>query len=108
VEGKIKLIVPGSPTNLSGTDRLGGETHSLRERIAEWFCEVEMPAEKLSQQLENIMTIVQTVSASLNDQVGQYSADQITIGLAITGEGSIGVATAGVEASIEVTFKRHA
>jgi hypothetical protein len=35
-----------------------------------------------------------------------WDLDEISVSLAISAEGSVGIATAGAEASIEATFKR--
>jgi hypothetical protein len=103
----IKLIVVSPPAPTGERDRLGGQTHGVVSHALAKAAEIDVPTERFASQLQSVIGMVQGVSDRLKDRVGSYSAEEITIGLAISGEGSIGVATAGVEASIEVTLKRR-
>jgi hypothetical protein len=86
-------------------DRLGGETHgvvaSAVNRIAG-----NIPADAFAAKFTEIIENVRTIAENLKTSVGGYEAEEITIGLAVTAEGNIGIATAGVEASIEVYLRR--
>lgn len=102
----IKLIITDAPPPSGTEDRLGGKTHGdIRRAVAR--ATLDVSADEFATQLEAVISVVQTIAGRLKTQVAEYSADEITIGLAVSGEGSIGVATAGVEASIQVSLKRR-
>lgn len=101
----VTLVVAQAPETAAPSDRLGGETHGI---IRSAFGRtVDIPYERFSDQLEKAIELVQKVAERVKAQVADYAADEISIGLAISAEGSIGIATAGVEASVHVTFKRR-
>jgi hypothetical protein len=102
----IPLIGPGIPAGKEAPDdRMGGEQHGFIPRIFTGVTK-NVPAEQFGVQMEQVIGKVREVSARLKSEVGEYNVEEIKIGLAVSTEGTIGVATAGVEASIEVTLKR--
>jgi hypothetical protein len=106
VPNSLPLIVMSTPPIQAPVDRGGGETHGVISRaVAE--VSRSIPYDEFSLQLESVIGSVQAVADRLRANVAEYSAEEITIGLAVSGEGTIGVATVGVEASIQVTLKRH-
>ena len=102
---QINLIYLESPDATIPVDRGGGETHGMIKGVVKRVTRA-IPYEDFATELEKVMGQVQAAARSLRAEVEGYEADEISIGLAVSGEGDIGVATAGVEASIEVTFKR--
>lgn len=108
---EIVFIVPmtGGVREPSPADA-GGETHGLKEiagRAVRAFGvkkrSVDAVKDDLKAVLANIRTVLESVEASA---VGDLSLEGIDVGLAISGEGSIGIATAGVEASVTLRFTR--
>ncbi|QHE87604.1 Pepco domain-containing protein [Hydrogenophaga sp. BPS33] len=98
---KIPLITL-APTSAAPADRLGGKTHGLVDRLANT---VEVDAEKLRKNLEEAITKLDGALAKLPQAVSKnWKIENISVGLSVSAEGSVGIATAGVEASIEVTF----
>ena len=66
----------------------------------------KIDSEQFLRQVEEVVEKVQAIAERIKGRAGEFEADEITIGLAVSGEGSIGVATVGTEASIEITFRR--
>jgi Trypsin-co-occurring domain 1 len=103
----IPLIVLTAPAVDVPVDRGGGEPQGFIKRAVEEVTRA-VPYEQFAARLEDIIDKVQAVAHRLKAEVADFVPEEITIGLAVSGEGDIGVATAGVEASIKITFKRHA
>ncbi|MBL0938313.1 MAG: hypothetical protein IBJ03_05435 [Gemmatimonadaceae bacterium] len=102
----VRLIVADALPPVESEDRLGGVTHGvIAKAIAKTA--LEIPADQFAAQLEVVIGAVQAIAGRVKAEVAEYGVDEITIGIAVTGEGSVGVATAGVEASIEVRLKRR-
>lgn len=99
----LKTPAPGARP----VDRGQGEAHGFAKGIAERAAEA-VPVQKFSEELDKVIGQVKAIASKVKDGVADYSADEIKIGLAVTAEGSIGVATVGVEATIEVTLKKRA
>jgi hypothetical protein len=106
MDDHITLILASPRPAADTADRMGGETHGIITK-ALGKATIDVSAEEFKSQLEKVIGLVQTVAARLKAQVADYTADEITIGLAVSAEGSVGIATAGVEASIHVNLKRH-
>lgn len=101
----ITLIsLPSEAPRVSG-DRLGGEAHGVVTTTLTKIAK-NIPIENFSEKFIEIIDKVKVIAENLKVGVGGYEAEEITIGLAVTGEGNIGIATAGVEASIEVCLRR--
>lgn len=104
-QSTIKLITLGASHNLPA-DRGGGQTHGIAERIAKT---VEVDAGMLQANILEAMGAVEETLSNLPQSISaNWKLDNITIGLSISAEGSVGIATAGVEASIEVSFSPKA
>lgn len=88
-----------------GTDRLGGVGHGAAERAVKAVKSVSW--EDFASQLRRIVSQTKLITEQVEAGIGAYEAREIAIGLAVTGEGTIGVATVGVEASISVTLRRR-
>jgi hypothetical protein len=105
--GKIKLIVAApQPMQDEETDRGGGQTHSLRGFFGGAVTKVtEIDPEKLRDEVNKCLDKMKQVFADLQrPSIEGWKVEHINVGLSISAEGSVGVATAGVEASIEVGF----
>ena len=60
----------------------------------------------LTAQIEELQGKIATVVTSLTQSVAQNAElDEVSVGLAVSIDGDIGIASAGAEASIELTFK---
>lgn len=103
---KIKLIISGQDEREGQMkDRAGGETHGLTEWVQGKAKEVEIDAEKLKTNIRETMKKIDEVLQEVTDDfTGKWKLESISVGLSISAEGSVGIATAGVETSIEVSF----
>jgi hypothetical protein len=64
------------------------------------------PVKHLTDQIEELKGKIGTVVESLTHSFSQKAElEEVTIGLAVSVDGDIGIASAGAEASIELTFK---
>jgi hypothetical protein len=64
------------------------------------------PVEHLTAQIDELRGKIATVVTSLTQSVAQNAElDEVSVGLAVSIDGDIGIASAGAEASIELTFK---
>jgi hypothetical protein len=102
----IKLIV-GAPA--AGADERvdggGGETHLSHEFGGSVAKVVEIDPEKLRVDIDRCLAQMKQVFADLErPTIGGWKVEQIGVGLSVSAEGSVGVATAGIEASIEIVF----
>ncbi len=104
---EIQLItLPSKPPAHEGVvDRLGGEQHGVVEKAFQHVTG-SVRYEKFATQLGETLRNVRAATEALDVPMGDFEVSEITIGLAVSGEGNIGVATAGVEASIQVRLKR--
>jgi len=68
----------------------------------------EVDYERLRENLEKIQGELGETLASLDREPASngFSLSEVSVALAVSGEGSIGVASVGVEASITLTFSR--
>jgi len=106
-QGKIKLIVAtAQPMQDEEADRGGGEPHSLRGFFGGAVTKAtEIDPAKLRDEVNKCLEKMKEVFADLQrPSIQGWKVEHINIGLSISAEGSVGVATAGVEASIEVGF----
>ena len=111
-KGKINLIVPAEFTAAYELeDRAGGETHGLKEikeTVKGWFT-VDQTIDAIEVR-KNLKKCLEQVNILLKDikyeDVDGWTPESISVSLAISSEGSIGIATAGVEASFEIGFSR--
>lgn len=91
---------------LSEADRKGFQDHGLIPSIADGVAR-KIDSEQFLLQVEEAVEKVRAIAERIKGRAGEFEADEITIGLAVSGEGSVGVATVGAEASIEIRFKRN-
>ena len=90
----------------ASVDRGGGEAQGAVTTMAAKLAN-SIPIEGFSEKFVEIIDKVKVIAENLKVGVGGYEAEEITINLAVTAEGNIGIATAGVEASIEVCLRRN-
>jgi hypothetical protein len=102
--GKIRLIIEEPAAAME--DRFGGERHGVISR-ALGRSALDVPVDRFTSELEAVVSAVQSVTSRLKAGVGEFFVEEVTIALGVSAEGSIGVATAGVEASINVSLKRR-
>ena len=105
--GKVTLMVAETMTPTSeSTDRGGGKTHSLPGLLKTVSRTVEISPEDLRNNIDKCLQQMKQVFANLKGPtIDGWSVESISVGLSISAEGSVGVATAGMEASIEIGFK---
>jgi hypothetical protein len=64
------------------------------------------PVEHLTAQVDELRDKISTLVTSLGKSIAANAElDEISVGLAVSIDGDIGIASAGAEASIELTFK---
>jgi hypothetical protein len=108
------LIVPVTaeqeapePKRARPADR-GGEEHGLRE-VAEFLGLKEVKAPDFKTQLERALkelNVILDVTSSATFPIPKMEFESMEVGLAISAKGSIGIVTAGVEASLRLKFKK--
>jgi hypothetical protein len=107
---KIKLIVAeavqvpelGHDVKM---DWAGAERHGKIPFVLRHATEITM--DQISAEVNSTISKLSAAIAPVKKFAGEFELSEITIGLAVSGEGSIGIATAGVEATIELTFSRE-
>jgi hypothetical protein len=57
--------------------------------------------------VDNLLTPITRAMEAMQTKFKGLTIEEIKISLAVTAEGNIGIASAGVESSIEVTLKWH-
>ena len=108
VREKVVLIVGPQETAavIESVDRKGGETHSLRSAVA-GLAKVDIDPDLLGRNLDRCLGQVEGLLVDLAKRtVKGWAIENISVSLAVSAEGSIGIATGGLEASIEVSFAR--
>jgi hypothetical protein len=91
MEGQINLIVNGS-TDAGMTARFLGLSKTI-------------DIDTLKKNLDDTLSGVSQLFSDLQQKaVAGWELEGVTVSLSISAEGSIGIATAGVEAGIEVSF----
>jgi hypothetical protein len=102
----VSLIVPADAELFVGR-KDEAKLHSGSIGRIFGYKKVEKTPESMRADLEKLSETVSTIAESLQaKQAGAFGVKTIEIGLAITAEGSIGIATAGVEASVSITLER--
>ena len=88
----------------------GGTRYGRKEvfqALARSFGIVERPVEEVKADLERVVGHIHTVlEAMAASPVGDLKLEGLEIGIAISGEGSIGIATVGAEASVTLQFTK--
>src|SRR5438874_2706170 len=104
---KLLVISPAAavlPQQIPSGDRLGGHEHGFVERALSAFQSKPIDPDVFSDRLYNaIAKATGAVQAKVSDTLGAFIVDEVVIKLAVSADGDIGIASAGVEASIEVT-----
>jgi hypothetical protein len=102
---RLTLIVPDAQIAPEETvDRGGGRRHSLGGRARKLVAKVvdeEAFRDSLSRTLDQVVGLFEEIGARA---VEGWKVEQISVSLGVSAEGSIGIATAGAETSIEVSF----
>ncbi|MCK4830286.1 hypothetical protein KA005_81965 [bacterium] len=96
-----------SDTKVPIKDRGGGEMHGLKEVVSYLFSKKPVDPEKLMNNLQNCLEQVGGVLSNLGESITEgWELEGVSVGLAINAEGSVGIATVGVETTVEVNFTR--
>ncbi|HUS89366.1 MAG TPA: hypothetical protein VMW91_08385 [Desulfosporosinus sp.] len=108
----VPLIVPefsDSAMHRHIVDRGGGELRGMKEVFTQIFGEKRINTEILRTQLEERINQVGEILNQLGQNITEgWELNTVNVGLGISTEGSIGIASAGVEATIQVEFVRKA
>jgi hypothetical protein len=107
--GEIKIInAPQLPVKSGPADYLPREAPSdLKPEDQFGFAFfTKKPVEHLTAQIDELRGKIATLVTSLGQSIAANAElDEVTVGLAVSIDGDIGIASAGAEASIELTFK---
>ncbi len=107
---RIVLIVPMSttPAGPLEKDRGGGEEHGgIFGFAGKLFGAKEQDAITMGDRLQGQVTAIGVMlRTGIATAIESYSLDEVTVSIAVNAEGSVGVATAGVEGCIELRFVR--
>jgi hypothetical protein len=105
---EVTLIVRGAPA--ASTTRpadAGGDEHGLVTAVRGMFKPDRKPVADMKGQLQRALGEVDAMLEGLLDhKVAGMAIEGVDVGLAVTAEGSIGVATVGLETSITLRFAR--
>jgi hypothetical protein len=84
------------------------ERHGPREWVRRWRGSAHgVDVAAVRSQLDHIQRQIDSLLSALEEPAeGRFRLSDIEIGLAVTAEGSIGVATVGAEVSINLTYSR--
>ena len=105
----LKIIVPVRRPQVQRpiqADREGGEEHGGVEVISLNLSGYEASPVEAESFLDRLMEPIDKAMRAVERTFKDFRLHEITISLAVTAEGDIGIASAGVESSIEVTFQR--
>lgn len=102
---EIVLIVPDAKPIQERGDRSGGQTHRGVVEFL-WGTKAKpVSQEALKRSLEQCMAQIGDMLAEAKSQLKDgWEVGGVSVSLGVSGEGSIGIVTAGVQASIEVSF----
>lgn len=101
---QIALIVPAGVSTLPH-DRLGGVAQGgVVTGVANVIATITPAA--FNQALAVIAGQLSAATAAMHGAVRGFEVSEISVALAVSADGSIGIATAGVEGSIEITLRR--
>jgi hypothetical protein len=102
---KVVIMVPSSHEPLELADRGSAETHVLKNSARELVVKRSVDSEKLRLNIEQSMTQIGEILSTAGQKVSEaWEIKSISVGLSVDSEGSVGIASAGVESSLEVTF----
>jgi hypothetical protein len=101
----VILMVPSSHETLELADRGIAETHVLKDTVRELVVERRVDPEKLRLNIEQSIGQVGEIFSTAEQKVSElWEIQSVSVGLTINADGSVGIASAGVKASLEVTF----
>ena len=107
--GEIKIInAPAAVVKSGAPEHLPreGEEGPEAEEHAGWAFFTRKPVQDLTAQIDELREKLALIVTSLSKVVTQDTElDEVSIGLAVSIDGSIGIASAGAEASIELRYK---
>lgn len=104
-ETELFLIVPKTPktdATAEPEDRLGGVPQGLTVLNLSGLEPKPIEARTF---VEKVLKPITSAMSAVQDKFKGLAVEEIKISLAVTAEGDIGIASAGVESSIEVTLK---
>ncbi|MGX5668885.1 hypothetical protein G6N76_08975 [Rhizobium daejeonense] len=107
---KLTIMVPIAAAAMPERKRKadeGGEEQSMLGGARRLFGVEPREMQQLDKRLDEIIGELQKVIGRIEKSpVGQMELRSVEVGLAISAEGSIGIATAGVETNITLSFER--
>jgi hypothetical protein len=101
----VSLMVRSSHETLELADQGIAENHVLKDTVKELVEERRVDPEKLRVNIDQSMIQVGEILSAVGQKVSEsWDIKNVSVGLSINAEGSVGIATAGVKASLEVTL----
>jgi hypothetical protein len=97
----LTVISTVSPDGLQPDSRFA-PTDKLRDWLAH-----KPSMETLSHELLKAQSEVDELLKNVQDSAGGMRLDQVQVGLTLTGEGSIGIASVGAQASLTLVYMRE-
>lgn len=100
----IVLIVPAG-VSTSANDRFGGVAQGgVAAGVANVIATIS--PDVFNQALAVIAGQLSAATAAMHGAVHGFEVSEISVALAVSADGSIGIATAGVQGSIEITLRK--
>lgn len=111
-DAKLYLIVPSSDGG--GPRQTRDESVRDEGRFGDaWRAlvgernEVEVSSEKVTNQIQNYVAVVNEVAKSQAEKEGAMQLSEITLSLTLSASGNIGIASTSAEAGISLIFRRE-
>lgn len=104
---RFKLIVAETQIidDVTPKDRGGGEPHGLFKNTVIKTIEKTIDPQIMKQSFENCLEQTKQLLENAAKKISEgWEIESINLSFAVNGEGSIGLATVGVEAGIEITL----
>jgi len=103
---KIKIITTALTPTITPI-RGGGEEQSLvSNAVQKVSSSLEVNSQSITEQITKTIAIVNSAIDKLDEVSKKFPVEEITLSLAISADGDIGLVSAGAEATIEIKFKR--
>jgi len=109
----VPLIIPAggggtaAPQSRHRKADEGGIEEGMFSAVSGYFTTARKPIDNLDKQMASVVAYVQkAIDAIEASPVGALELSGVEVGLAVSVEGTIGIATAGVETSLTLSFTR--
>lgn len=110
VQGKIYLIAPtdgGQAVQIQDDSfRTESRVGDVARAIFGGRQEIATEPDKIISQIQNYVTIINTVAEDQETKAATFGLSEITLSLTISVEGNIGIASTSAEAGLTLVFKK--